>query len=529
MADYILYFLLFFLSCLFLLFLLHKTSGSASSSSSAAAAKLTLPPSPPSLPLIGHLHLLLPANYKSFFNISSKYGPLLHIRLCSLQYVLVSSASLAAEIFRTHDLTFSSRPDFAFSEEYPYGKVGFLGAPYGDYWRYMKKLTMMEVLAPPQLARSRFVRNEEISRMLHKLLLSSQKKESVDLGAELVKLTNNSICRMMMSTRCSEENNEAENIRKLVNDTIEIATKLAFGDLFSEGPLKRLPFWLFGKKVLKLNIRFDVLLEKILQQHEERAKIHGFERDDRDLMDILLRAYLDEKAEFKITRNHIKAFLLDLFIAGTGTSAEVMQWTIAELINHPNVFRKVRQEIEYVVGSRLVEETDIVNLPYMQAVVKECLRLYPAVPVARRACRETCKVNGYDIPKDIMVAVDLFAIMRDPNLWENPDEFRPERFYNANPNKDEGDQGMKHIQYEIKGQNFSFVPFGGGRRGCPGSLLAYNTINRTVAALVQCFDWKVGKDGNGEKVNMEIGTGISLPMAHAFICVPVSHSTPFVA
>lgn len=247
-------------------------------------------------------------------------------------------------------------------------------------------------------------------------------------------------------------------------------------------------------------------------------------------MDILLKAYLDEKAEFKMTRNHIKAFLLDLFIAGTGTSAEVMQWAIAELINHPDVFQKVRREIQSVVGTRLVEETDITNLPYMQAVVKECLRLYPAVPVARRACRETCKVNGYDIPKDTMVAVDLFAIMRDPNLWENPDEFRPERFYNENSGKEEGDhQGTKHIQYEIKGQNFSFVPFGGGRRGCPGSLLAFNTINRTVAALVQCFDWKVGKDGNEEKVNMEIGTGISLPMAHPLICVPVSHSTPFVA
>ncbi|KGN58608.1 cytochrome P450 705A5-like [Cucumis sativus] len=517
--HYTLYLLLFFLSSLLLFFFLHKPSKSAS-------ANLTLPPSPPPLPVIGHLHLLLPATHKSFFNISSKYGPLLHIRLGALQYVLVSSASLAAEIFKTHDLTFSSRPDFAFSEEYPYGKVGFLGAPYGDYWRYMKKLTMMEVLAAPQLARSRFVRNEEILRMLQKLLLCSKQKQSVDLGAELIKLTNNSICRMMMSTRCSEENNEAEKIRILVNDTIEIATKMAFGDLFTRGPLKRLPFWLFGNKALQINVRFDLLLENILQQHEQRAKIHGLEREDRDLMDILLKAYLDEKAEFKMTRNHIKAFLLDLFIAGTGTSAEVMQWAMAELMNHPDVFQKVRREIESVAGTRLVEETDVTNLPYTQAVVKECLRLYPAVPVARRACRETCKVNGYDIPKDIMVAVDLFAIMRDPNLWENPDEFRPERFYNENSSKEEG---TKHIQYEIKGQSFSFVPFGGGRRGCPGSLLAFNTINRTVAALVQCFDWKVGKDGDEEKVNMEIGTGISLPMAHPLICVPVSHSTPFVA
>lgn len=135
-------------------------------------------------------------------------------------------------------------------------------------------------------------------------------EQSVDLGAELIKLTNNSICRMMMSTRCSEENNEAEKIRILVNDTIEIATKLAFGDLFSQGPLKRLPFWLFGRKALNINVRFDLLLENILQQHEERASIHGLDRDDRDLMDILLKAYLDEKAEFKMTRNHIKAFLL---------------------------------------------------------------------------------------------------------------------------------------------------------------------------------------------------------------------------
>lgn len=198
-----------------------------------------------------------------------------------------------------------------------------------------------------------------------------------------------------------------------------------------------------------------------------------------------------------------------------------MQWGIAELINRPDVMNKVRKEIKSVVGNKLVEESDIVSLPYLQAVVKETLRLYPSVPISTRECRETCKIKGFDIPKKTMVAINIYAIMRDPELWENPNEFNPERFLLVDSDCDSDDH-----------ERFRYVPFGSGRRRCPGSMLATSLLNVSIAALVQCFDFKpVGDNEKYEyKINMEIEPGMSLARAHPLRVLPILHFThPFAA
>lgn len=153
-------------------------------------------------------------------------------------------------------------------------------------------------------------------------------------------------------------------------------------------------------------------------------------------------------------------FFQGLFAGGTGTAAEAMQWTIAELINHPKVFNKVREEIKSVAGARLVEESDIRSLPYLRAVVKETLRLYPPGPIAPRECCQSCKIRGFDVSQKTMVIVNLYAIMRDPALWDNPNEFRPERFLVSSKEQD----NLDFNQNETEEQNFSFIPFGGGRK-----------------------------------------------------------------
>ena len=216
----------------------------------------------------------------------------------------------------------------------------------------------------------------------------------------------------------------------------------------------------------------------------------------------------------------------DLFIAGTDTSAEGTQWVMAELINHPFVFNNVREEIESVVGkTRLVEESDIPNLSYLQAVIEETLRLYPPGPVTTRECRQNCKINSYDIPEKTAVAINLYAIMRDPDSWDDPNEFCPERFL-VSLNKQEK---LDQCQVEGKGQSFNFVPFGAGRRGCPGTTLAFSMMNTAVAALVQCFDWKVSGEGDGTKVDMQSGPSMSLHMSHPLIVRPIVHFNPFAA
>lgn len=291
-----------YLFCFILWFILHNYLFKKSKTHN-------LPPSPPSLPIIGHLHLLSTSLSQSLHKLSTKHGPLLYLHLGSSNCLVVSSSRTATDIFKTHDLNFASRPSFAFADELPYGNSGFFATPYGDYWRFMKKLCMTQLLSPKQLDHTRFLRHQEILRLLRRLKECGENKEVVDLGAELMKLTNNSICKMVMSTCCSENGDEAEKIRVLVKESFELAAKVCFGDVL--GPFKRLGFWIYGKQALDVTMRYDKLLEGIMEQHEERAKRDGFWlREDYDLMDLLLKVYHDDKAELKITRTHVKAFLL---------------------------------------------------------------------------------------------------------------------------------------------------------------------------------------------------------------------------
>lgn len=210
-------------------------------------------------------------------------------------------------------------------------------------------------------------------------------------------------------------------------------------------------------------------------------------------------------------------------MGSTGTSAEAIVWTMAELINHPKIFSKLREEIKSVVGnSRLVQESDVANLPYLQAIVKEALRLYPPLPVTTRECRQACKIQGFDVPQNTTVLINLYAIMRDPELWENPNEFYPERFL-ANCSKNQ--------QADDAAENPNFLTFGAGRRACPGGKLGMTMMHAAVAAMVQCFDWKVGGDddhGNETaKVNMEVGKGVFMHLAHPLKCLPSIYFNPF--
>ncbi|KAG6762415.1 hypothetical protein POTOM_032914 [Populus tomentosa] len=401
------------------------------------------PPSPPTLPLIGHLHLLTPVAYKGFHALNNKYGPLLYLRLATYPAVLVSSAPVATEIFRAQDVHFASRIKSPFEDNLLFGSsTSFFNAPYGDYWKFMKKICMTELLGTSQMKKLKNVRREEVVRFLSKMLEIGQKNEVADLSAEVLTLANNSTCRMIMSARCSGEDNQADKCRALVSESFDLAAKLAVCNLF--GPLKRI---------------------------------------------------------------------------GTSTTADAILWILGELVNHPAAFKKLREEIDSVVGTeRLVDEADIPNLPYFQACVKEAMRLHPPVPLFDRVCREDCKLAGYDIPKGITMIMNAYSIMRDPKIWDNPNDFIPERFLTEQDN--------------TKGQNLQvYVPFGGGRRMCPGTNMSSSLINGSVTAMVQCFDWKVvGGDGpDGSKVNMDTKAGVTMSLDKSFMSNPVLHRNLFSA
>ncbi|KAL5976001.1 hypothetical protein ACLOJK_020331 [Asimina triloba] len=216
----------------------------------------------------------------------------------------------------------------------------------------------------------------------------------------------------------------------------------------------------------------------------------------------------------------LNACLQGIFVGGTDTSSITIEWALSELISHPDKLAKARAEIDSVVGKqRLAKESDVPSLPYIQAIVKETFRLHPAIPLIPRECTNACKINGYDIPAHSQVFISVWAIGRDPKYWDSPLEFRPERFM---PSK-ESDGHHQSFGIDVRGQDFQLVPFGSGRRGCPGTNLALHVIHTTVALMVQCFDWKLG---NGEVLDMSEGKGIALARAQPLVRIPIARLNP---
>ncbi|XP_058072640.1 cytochrome P450 93A2-like [Magnolia sinica] len=473
------------------------------------------PPGPLALPIIGHMHLFGSSPHHALYNLAKRYGEIISIRLGSVPYIIVSSPEAAREFLRTHELAFAYRPQSIATRYLGYGGHGFAFAPYGPYWKFMKKLCMSELLSGRSLGNFLPIKREEIQGFLQLLSIASADNKSVNIGEELQLMVGNVIWRMSMSRRCSGNEGEAKEIRMLVNDVSKLQIEFNIADYI--GFFRNIDLQGLGKRLEVTHQRFDKKMEEIVREHEEKKEKERGE-SVKDLMDILLEISEDESADMKLTREHIKAFIRDIFGAGTATTALGMEWTLAELINNPRVLKKARDEIDSVVGKhRLVQESDILNLPYMQAIVKETLRLHPTDPIILRESIQDCKINGYDIPAKSGVFINIWAVGRDPNHWENPLDFHPERFIDENG----------QTQIDLRGQHYHFLPFGSGRRGCPGTTLALQLIETTIAAMVQCFNLKI--DGNGEEggtVDMSEAPGLTLYRAQPLICLPVARLDP---
>ncbi|XP_074375462.1 cytochrome P450 93A3-like [Apium graveolens] len=491
----------------------------------------SLPPSPFKIPIIGHLHLLAPIPHQALHKLSTRYGPLMHIFLGSDPCIVASSPEMAKEFLKTHEASWSDRPHTEATDYLTYGKQDFSFAPYGPYWKFVKKLCMSELLGGQTLDLLQPVRRHEIECMVNVMLKKAKDGKAVDIGGEIMRLSNNVISSMLMRERCSENDDEAGEVRNLIKEVAEIVAQIAGTFNVSDYIwfCKNLDLQGLRKRLVDTRGRFDKMMERIIEEHRDVRRNMKENRDgehvEKDLLDILLDISEDESLEIKLSRENIKAFILDIFAAGTETSAITTEWALAELINHPNIMKQARQEIDTVVGkNRLVEESDIANLPYLQAIVKETLRLHPTGPIIVREASEDCTIANYHIPAKTRLFVNVWAIGRDSNYWENALEFKPERFLMSSEDIRNGKS-----QLDVRGQHFHFLPFGSGRRGCPGTTLALQIVQTTLAVLIQCFEWKVRGEGkNGENtVNMEEGFGLTLPRAHPLVCVPVARLDPF--
>ncbi|GJN13183.1 hypothetical protein PR202_ga31527 [Eleusine coracana subsp. coracana] len=483
-----------------------------------------LPPSPASLPVIGHLHLLRPPVHRTFHELAGKLGPLMHIRLGSTHCVVASTAAVVSELIRSHESAISERPQTAVARQFAYGSAGFAFAPYNAHWRFMKRLCVSELLGPRTVEQLRPVRRAGTVSLLRELLLflaNNKQQQPVDLTRELIRLSNASIIRMVASTVPGSVTDEAQELVKEVAELVGAFNVADYIPVCRGWDLQGL-----GKRAADVHRRFDVLLEELIRHKEEAAAaildddVCNKKKDARqDLLDILLEKAQDETAEAKLTRDNIKAFVIDVVTAGSDTSAAMVEWMLAELLNHPESMRKVQEEIDAVVGhDRIVSEADLPRLPYLQAVYKETLRLHPAAPIAHRQSTEEIRTvhGGYTVPPQTAVFINVWAIGRDPAFWEDPDAFRPERFM----------PGGAAERLEPRGQHFQFMPFGSGRRGCPGMGLALQSVPATLAALVQCFRWEK-PPADKMIIDMEESDGLVCMRKNPLLLRPITRLDPF--
>ncbi|KAB1213134.1 Cytochrome P450 71B36 [Morella rubra] len=455
------------------------------------------PPGPLKLPLIGNLHQLGQLRHQSLWQLSKQFGPVMLLHLGAIPNVVISSAEAAREVLKVHDLDCCSRPSLDSSRKLSYNYRDMAFSPYGEYWREIRKICVLEVLSVKRIQSYRSIREEEVAMLIHSISESSLSATPVDLSEKLFALTACITFRIAFGTSFRGSDLDNERFQEVVHEAEAMLGSFNAAECF--------PFvgWIKDKisgrfeRLEKIFHELDNCFQQVIDLHLKSEKT---KQEREDIVDVLLRVEREqtEYGAARFTKDNIKAVLLNFFLGGVDTGAITMIWAMAELARNPQLMKKAQGEVRKFVGEKgKVTESDTDHLPYLKMIVKETLRLHPPAPLL--LARETMthfKLNGYDIYPKTLLQVNAWAIGRDPQYWKNPEEFSPERFLDSS------------IDY--KGQNFEFLPFGAGRRSCPGISMATSTIELALANLLYCFDWKLPHGMKEEDISMEESVGLSL-------------------
>ncbi|XP_074582887.1 cytochrome P450 71A1-like [Curcuma longa] len=468
---------------------------------------LLLPNSPPGLPLIGNLHQLGALQHRSLASLALRHGPVMLLHLGRLPVVCISSASAASEVLKTHDLVFASRPSSTISDRLFYRSQDVAFAKYGDFWRHARRVCVLHLLSLRRVRSFRAIREEEVALLVASVRATAGAPAPV--SEMITELTNNVLCRVAFGRKRFLELGGGTNVRKMFADLMTLLAEFPVRDFApSLGWLDYLSG--LDARVNKTALEFDGFIEKMLVEHETRRRKSdgdGADATAEDFVDILLSSEAAEGAT--LSRDTVKGIILDMFTAGTDTTYTTLEWVMAELIKHPQKMRIAQEEIRRIVGSKktIAEET-VETMDYLTAVIKEALRMHPPLPLlVPHEATDDAKIHGFLIPKGTRVVINAWAIGRDPDSWEQPDEFIPERFLNDN------------AAVDFMGQHFQLLPFGAGRRSCPGSTFAIATARLALANLLCHFDWELPNGKRGEELDMDEVFGVAVHKKSSLILV----------
>ncbi|KAL2906621.1 Cytochrome P450 71D10 [Bienertia sinuspersici] len=438
-----------------------------------------LPPGPPKLPLIGNLHQLASKNtlpHHRLAELARVHGPIMHLQLGEVSTVVISSAEMAKEVMKTHDFMLCNRPEMLMPKIVYYNSSDIALCPYGEYWRQVRKIATLELFTGRRIQAFRCLREEGVLDFVKALLPHAKDGSVVNLTSKIFTLNFDITLRLAIN----KKGKEGEEFRRLTTVLTELVSGFSIGDLY---PSMEFISVISGmkSKLQKLGNGVDKVMDPIIEEHMSNMR-EG--KEEGDLVDVLLKFHKDrihDSKEFSLTTDNIKA--IELFTAGGETSSTIIDWAISELLKNPEVMKKAQNEVRSVLQREelMIEEATLNKLKYLKLVIKETLRLHPPLPcLVPRESLKSCVINGYEIPVKNRVFINVWAIGRDPRHWKDPENFNPERFEGSS------------IDY--KGTHFELIPFGAGRRMCPGIGLGIAIVELVLAMLLYHFDWKLPED-----------------------------------
>uniref|UniRef100_A0A0C9RQ42 TSA: Wollemia nobilis Ref_Wollemi_Transcript_3764_2238 transcribed RNA sequence n=1 Tax=Wollemia nobilis TaxID=56998 RepID=A0A0C9RQ42_9CONI len=432
---------------------------------------------------------------------------LMAFSLGSTPTVITSDPDVSRELLNSPD--FADRPLKQSAQQLMFGRaIGF--APNGEYWRMLRRISASCLFAPRRIAAHEPGRQADAAAMLVNINKEYASNGVVRLRRHVQGAALNNIMGSVFGKRfdvCGESD-EVKMLRRMVDEGFELLGAFNWAD--------HLPWLRFldplriHERCARLVPRVRTFVRNIIEEHRQGGC--GKDKDavaESDFVDVLLSL----QGEDKLDDEDMISVLWEMIFRGTDTTALLTEWTMAEMVLNPEVQRKVQRELDSVVGrKRSVRDEDIPSLPYLQAVVKETLRVHPPGPLLSwaRLCTKDAKVADgmFCIPVGTTTMVNMWSITHDPQIWDSPQEFRAERFVVS--------EGGENV--DVRGNDLRLAPFGAGRRVCPGKALGLSTVNLWVAKLLHHFQWVAHPR---HPVDLSEVLKLSCEMAHPLHAVPL--------
>ncbi|KAM1058411.1 hypothetical protein ACFX2B_023059 [Malus domestica] len=494
------------------------------------AGGLKSPPGPWKLPIIGNLHQMvgrLP--HHIFRDLAKKHGPIMHLKLGQLEAVIISSPKAAREVLKIHELAFAQRPIVLATEVLSFGQGGIISAPYGDLWRSLRKVCMFELLSAKRVQSFRSIREEEAQNLVESIGSMSHRGLAINFSDRCCSFANDVVSKAAFGKKCKDQ----KEFLSLLDEVNKLASGFDIPDLFPS--LSFLGFVTGSIPALKdIQSKLGKILENIINDHKTKISKRDLmirststttagndkaeEGEEENFVDVLLKLKESNKAEFNFTTNQIKDIILDIFAAASETSATTIEWAMSELMKNPRIMKRAQAEVRQSVvqfegkKGKVIEERDVKKLDYLKSVVKETLRLHSPLALLPREARDTVQVGGFKLPVKSKVIINLWAMGRDPDIWGADAEcFKPERFHGSS--------------VDFKGFDFEFIPFGAGRRICPGMSFGVTVIELALAELLYHFDWKLANGMNPDELDMTESLGLTCKRKNALYLTATPHFT----